>query len=192
MVIDAVTQAYSMEYANVHRGLHYLSNLATEKYEAVRGIVARFLNAPSEEEIVFTTGATEGIGKAAVNYKLRDWLFSRQHFWGEPFPVLHDQYRNLLGRQTTFACRSPAMASGTGQLALALEGFEEIRFVGLDDIVQLGVLLLRRSLQQSMPPAKRRAQMNARAAGRSSKAATVNHCLRIISPRLTTFQPCQR
>lgn len=60
-VIQAVTQAYSMEYANVHRGLHYLSNVATEKYEAVRGIVKRFLNAPSEEEIVFTTGTTEGI-----------------------------------------------------------------------------------------------------------------------------------
>jgi cysteine desulfurase/selenocysteine lyase len=61
VVIDAVTQAYSMEYANVHRGLHYLSNLATDKYEAVRGIVARFLNAPHEDEIVFTTGTTEGI-----------------------------------------------------------------------------------------------------------------------------------
>lgn len=60
-VIDAVTQAYSMEYANVHRGLHYLSNLVTEKYEAVRGIVKRFLNAPSEDEIVFATGATEAI-----------------------------------------------------------------------------------------------------------------------------------
>ncbi len=61
VVIDAVTQAYSMEYANVHRGLHYLSNLATEKYEAVRGTVRRFLNAPTEDEIVFTTGTTEGI-----------------------------------------------------------------------------------------------------------------------------------
>lgn len=59
-VIDAVTQAYSMEYANVHRGLHYLSNLATEKYEAVRGIVGRFLNA-DPEEIVFNSGTTEGI-----------------------------------------------------------------------------------------------------------------------------------
>ena len=59
-VIDAITQAYSMEYANVHRGLHYLSNLATEKYEAVRGIVGRFLNA-DPEEIVFNSGTTEGI-----------------------------------------------------------------------------------------------------------------------------------
>ena len=61
VVIDAVTKAYSMEYANVHRGLHYLSNLATEKYEAVRGTVARFLNAASEDEIIFTTGTTEAI-----------------------------------------------------------------------------------------------------------------------------------
>jgi cysteine desulfurase/selenocysteine lyase len=60
-VIDAVTQAYSMEYANVHRGLHYLSTVATEKYEAVRGTVQRFLGAAHEDEIVFTTGSTMGI-----------------------------------------------------------------------------------------------------------------------------------
>ncbi|WP_126978583.1 cysteine desulfurase [Frigidibacter oleivorans] len=60
-VIDAMTEAYSLEYANVHRGLHTLSTIATEKYEAVRGKVARFLNAPSEDEIVFTTGTTEAI-----------------------------------------------------------------------------------------------------------------------------------
>jgi len=61
VVIDAITRAYSMEYANVHRGLHFLSNLATEKYEAVRGIVARFLNAGHEDEIIFNSGTTEGI-----------------------------------------------------------------------------------------------------------------------------------
>jgi cysteine desulfurase/selenocysteine lyase len=61
VVINAVAQAYSQEYANVHRGLHYLSNLATEKYESVRGTIARFLNAGSEEEIVFTFGTTEAI-----------------------------------------------------------------------------------------------------------------------------------
>lgn len=60
VVIDAMTEAYSMEYANVHRGLHYLSNLATDKYEAVRGKIARFLNA-DEDEIVFNSGTTEGI-----------------------------------------------------------------------------------------------------------------------------------
>lgn len=61
VVIDAVTRTYSQEYANVHRGLHYLSNLATENYEASRGKIARFLNAASPDHIVFTTGATEGI-----------------------------------------------------------------------------------------------------------------------------------
>ncbi len=60
-VIDAVTRAYAQEYANVHRGLHFLSNLATEKYESVRGVVQRFLNAGHEDEIVFTSGTTEGI-----------------------------------------------------------------------------------------------------------------------------------
>lgn len=60
VVIDAIAHAYSQEYANVHRGLHFLSNLATEHYEAVRGKLARFLNA-EESEMVFTTGATEGI-----------------------------------------------------------------------------------------------------------------------------------
>ncbi|MFZ1726709.1 MAG: cysteine desulfurase [Albidovulum sp.] len=61
VVIDAMTLAYEAEYANVHRGLHFLSNLATEKYESVRAIVARFLGAPDPDEIVFTTGTTEAI-----------------------------------------------------------------------------------------------------------------------------------
>jgi cysteine desulfurase/selenocysteine lyase len=60
-VIDAVVQGYARDYANVHRGLHTLSTIATEAYEAVRGKIARFLNAGSEDEIVFTTGTTEAI-----------------------------------------------------------------------------------------------------------------------------------
>ncbi len=69
-VIDAVTEAYSHEYANVHRGLHYLSNLATEKYEGVRGTVARFLGAPSEDEIVLNSGTTEGINLVAYGWAM--------------------------------------------------------------------------------------------------------------------------
>ncbi len=65
VVIDAVTRGYAEEYANVHRGLHYLSNLATDKYEAVRGTVARFLGADSEDEIIFNSGTTEGINMVA-------------------------------------------------------------------------------------------------------------------------------
>jgi cysteine desulfurase / selenocysteine lyase len=67
-VIDVVNRTYSMEYANVHRGLHYLSNLATENYEAVRGKVARFLNAGSAEEIVFSTGTTEAINLVSYGW----------------------------------------------------------------------------------------------------------------------------
>ncbi|MGR3488797.1 cysteine desulfurase [Pseudooceanicola nanhaiensis] len=66
-VIDAVTQAYAMEYANVHRGLHYLSNVATEKYEAVRGKLARFLDA-EEDEIVLNTGTTAGINLVSYGW----------------------------------------------------------------------------------------------------------------------------
>lgn len=70
VVIDAVTRAYAEEYANVHRGLHFLSNLATEKYEAVRATVARFLGAPSEDEIVMTSGTTEGINLVAYGWAM--------------------------------------------------------------------------------------------------------------------------
>ncbi|THD74898.1 cysteine desulfurase [Thalassobius vesicularis] len=68
VVIDAITRAYEHEYANVHRGLHYLSNLATEKYESVRGIVARFLGVRDEDEIVFTSGTTEGINLVSYGW----------------------------------------------------------------------------------------------------------------------------
>ncbi|MWD27819.1 SufS family cysteine desulfurase [Aquicoccus sp. SCR17] len=70
VVIDAVTNAYSHEYANVHRGLHTLSNIATEKYEGVRGIIARFLNAADEREVVLNTGTTQGINTVAYGWAM--------------------------------------------------------------------------------------------------------------------------
>lgn len=70
VVIDAITQTYSQEYSNVHRGLHYLSNLATEKYEGVRGIIARFLNAGHEDNIVLNSGTTEGINMVAYSWAM--------------------------------------------------------------------------------------------------------------------------
>jgi cysteine desulfurase / selenocysteine lyase len=68
VVIDAVTTAYAQEYANVHRGLHYLSNLATEKYEGTRAIIARFLNAASPDHVVFTSGTTEAINLVSYGW----------------------------------------------------------------------------------------------------------------------------
>ena len=70
VVVDAITKAYSEEYANVHRGLHYLSNLATEKYEGVRGTIARFLNAGHEDHIVLNSGTTEGINLVAYGWAM--------------------------------------------------------------------------------------------------------------------------
>ena len=70
-VLDRMTEAYKSEYANVHRGLHYLANAATEAYEGGRAKVAKFLNAARTEEIVFTRNATEAINLVASS-------------WGEP------------------------------------------------------------------------------------------------------------
>ena len=67
-VIDAITRAYEGEYANVHRGLHYLSNLATDNYERVRAIIARFLNAPREDEVIFSSGSTEAINLVSYGW----------------------------------------------------------------------------------------------------------------------------
>lgn len=67
-VIEAMQQVYEAEYANVHRGVHYMSQQATRSYEEVRRKLQRFLNARSENEIVFTRGATEGINLVANSY----------------------------------------------------------------------------------------------------------------------------
>src|SRR6202140_704439 len=67
-VLDRLTQAYTSEYSNVHRGLHFLANAATEAYEGAREKVASFLNAGRSDEIVFTRGATEAINLVAQTF----------------------------------------------------------------------------------------------------------------------------
>ena len=67
-VIDAVTRFYSAENANIHRGVHYLSERATVAFDAVRTHVATFLNAPSPRQIVFTRGTTESINLVAQSF----------------------------------------------------------------------------------------------------------------------------
>src|SRR3569623_1141195 len=66
--VARVTEAYKSEYANVHRGLHYLANAATEAYEGGRAKVAKFLNAARTEEIVFTRNAPEAINLVASSF----------------------------------------------------------------------------------------------------------------------------
>ena len=67
-VLDAMTKAYTQDYANVHRGLHYLSNASTQAFEDARESVRRFLNAASSEEIIFTRNATEAINLVAQSF----------------------------------------------------------------------------------------------------------------------------
>ena len=91
VVIDAVTQAYSQEYANVHRGLHFLSNLATEKYESVRGIIAKFLNAADESEIIMNSGTTEGINTVAYG-----WAMPRMEAGDEIILSVMEHHANIV------------------------------------------------------------------------------------------------
>nr|WP_111301739.1 cysteine desulfurase [Paracoccus saliphilus] len=91
VVIDAITRAYEGEYANVHRGLHYLSNLATDNYERVRAIIARFLNAPREDEIIFTSGSTE-----ALNLVSYGWAAPRLQAGDEIVLSLLEHHANIV------------------------------------------------------------------------------------------------
>ncbi|HEX3275860.1 MAG TPA: cysteine desulfurase [Gemmatimonadales bacterium] len=67
-VIDAITRFYAFENANIHRGVHYLSERATVAYDEVRRRVARFLNAATPDEVVFTRGTTEAINLVAQSW----------------------------------------------------------------------------------------------------------------------------
>jgi cysteine desulfurase / selenocysteine lyase len=91
VVIDAVTRTYSHEYANVHRGLHYLSNLATDHYEAVRGTIRRFLNAGSEDEIILNSGTTEGINMVAYG-----WAMPRMQAGDEIVLSIMEHHANIV------------------------------------------------------------------------------------------------
>ncbi|ODR95057.1 cysteine desulfurase [Methyloceanibacter stevinii] len=127
-VLDRLNTAYTTEYANVHRGLHHLSNVATEAYEAARGRVAKFLNAPRNEEIVFTRSATEAINLVASTFgrdcimpgdeivlsimehhaNIVPWHFLREHYgavikWApvdDEGNFLIDEFENLLTDRT--------------------------------------------------------------------------------------------
>jgi cysteine desulfurase / selenocysteine lyase len=70
-VLDALARYYAAENANVHRGVHYLSQLATREYEEARVKIKRFINAADAHEVIFTKGATEGINLVAASYGRR-------------------------------------------------------------------------------------------------------------------------
>ena len=70
-VIEALVHYYERDNSNVHRGLHELSNRATNQFEAARARAAKFINAPSADEIIFTRGTTEGINLVAHSWGMK-------------------------------------------------------------------------------------------------------------------------
>ncbi|MEM8822795.1 MAG: cysteine desulfurase [Pseudomonadota bacterium] len=91
VVLDTIQRAYAEEYSNVHRGLHTLSTIATENYEAVRGKIARFLGAPSEDHIVFTSGTTE-----AMNLISYGWAAPRLEAGDEIILSIMEHHANIV------------------------------------------------------------------------------------------------
>jgi len=92
-VLDRLEKAYTEQYANVHRGLHYLANEATEAYEGARETVRAFLNAGRKEEIIFTRNATEAINLVAYTFgreRIKAGDANRPLHHGAPF-----QYRAM-------------------------------------------------------------------------------------------------
>ena len=106
-VLDRIQQAYTSEYANVHRGLHYLANAATEAYEGAREKVRAFLNAPRPEEIIFTRNATEAINLVA------DTFGARAHQGGRRDRAL-DHGAPFQHRAVAFPARAPGRGDQVG------------------------------------------------------------------------------
>ena len=96
IVIDAMVKMYTQSYANVHRGSYYLSEMATEAYENARRIVKEFINAKSENEIVFTRSATE-----SMNLVASSWGLNNLHEGDEVLLSEAEHHGNLVPWQNT-------------------------------------------------------------------------------------------
>ena len=90
-VIDAIEKFATSEYANVHRGVHFLSSAATEQYEKARARVRRFLNAAHDDEIIFTRGGTE-----AINLVASSWLTPRIQPGDEIVLTVMEHHSNIV------------------------------------------------------------------------------------------------
>ncbi|NBW05500.1 MAG: aminotransferase class V-fold PLP-dependent enzyme, partial [Alphaproteobacteria bacterium] len=90
-VMDALLTAYTETYANVHRGLHFLSEASTDAYEAVRGKVAHFIGAASGDEIVLTAGAT-----MSINMIARCWALPRLQVGDEILISIAEHHANIV------------------------------------------------------------------------------------------------
>ena len=122
-VIDTLVRYYTEENANIHRGVHYLSEQATQDYENARGKVRCFLNAASDQEIIFVRGATEGINLVAQTY-------GRQHVGaGDEIVISHmEHHSNIVPWQLLCQERDAKIRiipiNEAGELSL--DGFEKL------------------------------------------------------------------
>ena len=90
-VLESINNAYSSEYANVHRGLHFLSNTATDKFEAVREKIQSFLGAEFHDEIIFTSGTTESLN--LISY---GWGDNNLKFGDEIILTVMEHHANIV------------------------------------------------------------------------------------------------
>jgi cysteine desulfurase / selenocysteine lyase len=90
-VIDAIVGAYERQYANVHRGIHWLSELSTDLYEGARTAVQRLIHAPHLDEIIFTSGTT-----ASINLVARSWGDANIHAGDEILLTEMEHHSNLV------------------------------------------------------------------------------------------------
>jgi len=122
-VIEAMTTAYESQYANVHRGIHYLSELSTDLYENARQTVQRFLNARRVQEVIFTAGTT-----ASINLVARSWGDANLHSGDEILLTEMEHHSNIVPWQQLAqrtGCRVKFLPiTDDGQLVLdALDDF---------------------------------------------------------------------
>ena len=123
VVLDAIAHHYAAENANIHRGIHWLSERATAAYEGARAGVAAFLGAASPREIVFTRGATE-----AINLVAHSWARSSLRAGDEVLVTAMEHHANivpwqLLAEQTGIVLR---VAPVTDQGELEVDAFERL------------------------------------------------------------------
>lgn len=161
-VLDRIQKAYTTEYANVHRGLHFLANEATEAYEAARETVQRFLNAKRKEEIIFTRNATEAINLVAYTFgrerikagdeivlsimehhsNIVPWHFLRERYgavikWApidEEGNFLLDEFEKLLGPRTKMVAITQ-MSNALGTVVPAKEVVKRAHARGIPVLV---------------------------------------------------------
>lgn len=122
-VIDALSRFYSEDFANVHRGLHALSERATQAFEGARATVQRFINAPSEQEIVFVRGTTE-----AINLVAQSFARSRLQAGDEVLISAMEHHSNIVPWQMVCAERGAVLrvVPITDRGELRLDVYEEL------------------------------------------------------------------